>query len=245
MKKQIRLFGFLSFALLTLCSHAFADLAPLALVWNGPGVCKPGCGSAAAKIAQRAGFRTYYIYPGLTDYSIFKEAKLWVQPGGVSRTAAQAMGPAMVDQVRQFVANGGGYVGFCAGGFLSTAMIGTSSVQGYGVTPGETELFIKTGSDHRMLNVSTRDGTRWVYYAGGPFFKITDEQLAAQQGEVIARYADGSIAGVEAHYGKGKVAVTGFHPEAGFLWKLIHFKIDRDGKDFQFAVDMVKYATSP
>jgi len=245
MKKQIRLFGILGFTLLMFSTHVFASDLPLALVWNGPGACKPGCAKAAAKVAQRAGFYTYYIYPGMTDFSIFKKAKLWVQPGGTSVVAANSMGPALLAQIRQFVADGGGYIGFCAGAFLSTAMIGDSGVTGYGVAPGETELFIKTGSDHKMLNVTTKDGTRWVYYAGGPFFHITDEQLAAQQGEIIARYADGSIAGVKAHYGKGKIAVTGFHPEAGWLWKLWKFKIDPDGNDFAFAIDMAKYATSP
>ncbi len=222
-----------------------ASKLPLALVWNGPGVCTPGCGKAAAKVAQAAGFRTWYIYPGLTDFSIFKEASLWVQPGGQSSAAAKAMGLAMINQVRDFVASGGGYVGFCAGGFISTTKIGTTENEGYGLIPGETELLIKTGSMKKMLTVSTPAGKRSVYYAGGPFFKVTDEQLQAVQGEVIARYSDGSIAGVRAHYGKGKVAVVGFHPEANWLWKLVNRKIDRDGSDVDYAVEMVNYATQP
>lgn len=222
-----------------------ASTKPLALVWNGPGVCKPGCGKAAANVAQIAGFRTWYIYPGMTDFSIFKEATLWVQPGGQSSAAAEAMGPALLSQVRDFVANGGGYVGFCAGGFISTPVIGTTNNIGYGIVPGQTELLIKTGSDHKMLRVSTKDGDRMMYYAGGPFFKVTEEQLHAVQGEVTARYSDGSIAGVNVHYGKGKVSVVGFHPEAGWLWKTAKGKYDSDGSDIFYAVDMVKYATQP
>ena len=201
--------------------------------------------SAAAKIARRSGFRVQYILPGLKDYSVFQNAKLWVQPGGKSTTAAASMGPALLNRIREFVADGGGYVGFCAGAFLSTGKIGTSGADGYGIIPGETELLIKTGSDHKMLKVWTPNGPRWVFYAGGPFLKVTDDQLAAVDGHVIARYSDNSVAGVEVRYGKGKVAVVGFHPEANWLWKLAHFKIDPDGKDFDYAEAMVKYATSP
>ena len=224
---------------------AFAK-APLALVYSGPGACTPGCATAAAKVANKAGFAVQFIHPGLKDYSIFNEAKLWVQPGGKSVEAAAAMGPAMVQKVREFVANGGGYVGFCAGAFISTGKIGESDSLGYGIVPGGTELLIKEGSDHKMLNVSLADGsTRWMYYAGGPFFKTTEDEIKAAGGEVIARYPDGSIAGVDVRYGKGKVAVVGFHPEAGFFWKLFKLKFDPDGSDLGFAMDMVKYSTSP
>jgi glutamine amidotransferase-like uncharacterized protein len=153
----------------------------------------------------------------------------------------------LLDNIKNFVANGGGYVGFCAGAFISTSKIGTSGDEGYGIIPGETELLIKDANAERaMLKVSTtKYGDRWMYYAGGPFLKITDEELAMMKGEVTARYPDGSIAGVHGHYGKGKVAVTGFHPEAGTVWKAMVGKIDKDGLDIFFAVDMVKYATSP
>lgn len=222
---------------------ASASPAPLALVWDGPGACKPNCTVAAARVARIAGFRTQYVQPGFTDYSIFKEATLWVQPGGHSTTAADSMGPELIAQIQDFVRNGGGYVGFCAGGFISTAKIGESDRDGFGLIPGETELLIKDGNDHQMLKVTTNDGDRMMYYAGGPFFKVTDEQLKAVQGDVFARYADGSIAGIHAHYGKGKVAVVGFHPEAGWAWKLLRGKIDPDGSDIFFAVDMVNYVT--
>lgn len=226
--------------------HAAWAGKPLALVWSGPGACRPSCLLDAARVALKAGFRVGYVNENTRDFSMFKEAKLWVQPGGVSVTAARAMGPAMQEAVREFVAAGGGYVGFCAGAFISTGKIGTTSWDGYGIVPGGTELLMQDGNDHAMLKVKTTTrGTRWMYYAGGPFLKITDEELAANQGEVIAWYPDGSIAGYRGHYGLGKVAVVGFHPEASFIWKLAKGKIDKDGSDTAFAGDMVKFATSP
>ena len=232
-------------ALLIQSVPALASKKPLALIWNGPGACKPGCVGAARAIARRAGFRTQLINPGFKDFEIFKEAKLWVHPGGKSTTGAAAMGPELMQQVREFVFNGGGYVGFCAGAFISTSEIGTSHKQGYGIIPGRTEVLIAdVKKDHAMLPMTTAIGDMKMYYAGGPFLEVTDSELKAAQGEIIARYADGKIAGVRAHYGKGKVAVIGTHPEAGFIWKLAHGFIDLKGTRF-FVDYMVKYATAP
>ncbi len=218
---------------------------PLALVWDGPGACKPNCVFGATRVALDAGFRVKYVNTRTRDFSIFQ--KLWVQPGGHSATAHQSMSNELLDHIKNFVADGGGYVGFCAGMFISTAKIGTRADEGYGFIPGHTELLMKdSDSERAMLKVSTpKYGDRWMYYAGGPFLTITDEELASIQGEVTARYPDGSVAGVHGHYGKGKVSVTGFHPEAGNLWKAMVGKKDKDGNDLFFAVDMIRYATSP
>lgn len=217
---------------------------PLALVWSGPGACKPQCLASARAIARRAGFEVKSIYPGFKDYEVFKRAKLWVHPGGKSTTGAKAMGPELMDQVREFVRNGGGYVGFCAGAFISTAQIGTTSNPGFGFTPGRTELLIKEGRDKAMIPIQTKIGQVKMYYSGGPFLEVSEADLKAAGGEVMARYPDGKIAGIFARYGKGKVAVIGTHPEAGFLWKLSHGYVDARGTRF-FADYMVKYAVTP
>jgi len=224
---------------------SLAGEKPLALVWEGPGACKPSCVDASVIIARRAGFKVKKIRPGFTDFELFKKAKLWVQPGGKSTTAAASMGPQMMDQIREFVRNGGGYVGFCAGMFISTPEIGTSKKTGYGIIPGETELFIKSGNDRAMIPMETTDhGRVTMYYAGGPYMRVSEADLKAADGEVIARYPDGKIAGIRARYGRGKVAVIGTHPEAGFIWKLGHGYFDIKGERF-FVKDMVRYATTP
>jgi glutamine amidotransferase-like uncharacterized protein len=221
-----------------------SQASPLALVWDGPGTCKPACGAAAAKVARKAGFRVQNVYPGMIDFSVFNEATLWVQPGGVASTASAAMGPELLSHVREFIKNGGGFVGFCAGAFIATTLVGQTENEGYGLIPGQTELFIKEGQDHKMLTVTTLDGDREMYFAGGPHFIVTEEELKSVQGEITARYADGRVAGLQAHFGKGKVSVSGFHPEAGWLWKLSRGQIDRDGSDQYYAIDMINYATS-
>lgn len=246
MKKKSKLIYVIS--LLTLLSPLMAFAArPLALIWDGPGACKPNCVFGATRVALDAGFKVKYVNPRTKNFSIFSKAKLWIQPGGHSKTAHRSMSNDLLDNIKSFISKGGGYVGFCAGMFISTPKIGTTGDEGYGIIPGETELLLKdSDSERAMLKVSTtKYGDRWMYYAGGPFLKITDEDLASVQGEVTARYPDGSIAGIHGHYGKGKVSVVGFHPEAGKIWKKMVGKVDKDGNDIFFAVDMIRYATSP
>lgn len=242
MKKRFKFAILIASAGLLLSVEAFSK--PLALVWSGPGACRPTCLGSARAIARRAGFDVMSVYPGFKDYEVFKRAKLWIHPGGKSTTGAKAMGPELMDQVREFVKNGGGYVGFCAGAFISTAQIGTTNHVGFGFTPGRTELLIKEGRDKAMIPVRTKIGLVKMYYSGGPFLEVSESDLRAAGGEVMARYPDGKIAGIFARYGKGKVAVIGTHPEADFLWKLSHGYVDVRGTRF-FADYMVKYATTP
>lgn len=68
-------------------AYAKNDVAPLALVYAGPGACS-GCEVGAAKAARAAGFRTQYVTDQLQDFSILKKARIWVQPGGESLVAA-------------------------------------------------------------------------------------------------------------------------------------------------------------
>ena len=261
-----------------------AQAQPLALIYRGDGACWP-CINGAAKMADMAGFDVQFVDSDLADFSVFEKAKLWIQPGGHSVTAAKAMGTALVSAVRQFVEQGGGYVGFCAGGFLATQTIGTSGYPGFGIIPGSTRYHIKEDdAAYQMQKVRTSDGERWVFFAGGPQFVVSEEELSAVQGRVTARMEDGQVVSIEAHYGKGKVAVSGFHPEASalwkgerlfisgphgslrtgvealdillfpvtgptglalpFIWKSPYFSLDKDGDDYDFAVSMIRYATS-
>jgi glutamine amidotransferase-like uncharacterized protein len=246
MKKLTRLFWVLSLAAIMISVSADASTKPLALVWTGAGACRPGCVAGATHMAKLAGFDVQNIDEKTTDFSSFNTAKLWMTPGGYSVNEAEAMGPVLVNRIREFVAEGGGYVGFCAGAFFSTSKIGTSDTDGAGIVPGTSSVYVTSGNDHHVFDMTLADGsTRWMYYAGGPYFNISDDQLQAANGQVTARYPDGSIAGVNVHYGLGKVSVIGTHPEAGFWWKFIEGQHDADGLDYDIAVKMIQYATSP
>src|SRR6188508_2964080 len=95
---------------------SFAQAKPLALVYKGKGACM-GCDLGAAKAALKAGLDVLYVDEKLKDFYIFKKASLWIQLGGKSGVAINSMGREYLNEIKKFVANGGGYVGFCAGGF--------------------------------------------------------------------------------------------------------------------------------
>ena len=210
---------------------------PIALVYQGPGACPEHCSDAAAEMANLAGFETRFVGPNESNRHIFDDAAVWIQPGGVSVTAAQNMDPQLKKNLKAFVGNGGGYVGFCAGAFLATAKIGTSGVDGLGILPGGTELF-PSHDEVLILPVTWNQKSRFVYWEGGPFFKVD----ASHPFEIIATFADGTPAAVRATYKDGRVFVSGPHPEAPQYWR-DYFKLtDPDGLDSDLASDMIVWA---
>jgi hypothetical protein len=216
---------------------------PIALVWQGPGACWPDCWPEAASAAKNAGFQVIYMTPQTTDYSIFNTAKIWVQPGGTSETASIAMGQALRDRIRQFVADGGGYVGFCAGMFLASEMVGTTNQPGIGLIPGATKLYKTDGTnDHAIYLITLTEGTRYMYYAGGPYLDLTGVDQSAQPIQIMGYYPNGAIATIHTQFGKGRVAVSGFHPEIGDFYKRVQGFTDPDGGDEFYAQAMMKYA---
>ena len=218
--------------------------APLAVIYHGPGACTP-CVTGAVKAAKAAGLEVELVNEKLQDFSVLARASVWIQPGGTSKIAIEAMGPAFLEQLRQFVAQGGGYVGFCAGAFLSTKHNGTTESEGLGIVPGRTLPLFEYFSpeDHPyLLNLTWGDRARSVYFNGGAYFDLTgvnDPNL-----QVLATYDDydHKIAAIFTRFGLGHVAVTGAHPEEINAVKLARFMRDRDGSDRFLAVEMIKSA---
>lgn len=223
---------------------SLAHAKPLALVYNGKGACK-GCDLGAAKAAMKAGLDVLYVDEKLKDFSVFQKAVLWVQPGGKSGVAINSMGRTYLNEIKKFVANGGGYVGFCAGGFLSTELNGTTGLTGLGLVPGRTFPIYKdnTRADHAYIKSLTWNGVdRKIYFNGGPYFDLTgvdDPNL-----KILATYDEheNRVAALSTKFGKGKVAVTGAHPEEIRLYKILRFKNDPDGDDKDLAAEMMSWA---
>jgi glutamine amidotransferase-like uncharacterized protein len=150
------------------------------------------------------------------------------------------MGTGYLNHIRNFVANGGGYVGFCAGAFLTTAKIGTSAVNGLGIVPGRTELWDKEDGPGKMIQVSWNHQIRSVYYHGGPFLDLTGVNDSSVN--VYSRYENGQVAGATFNFGKGKIAITGAHPEASVVWKMVKIMQDEDGSDQPLVMELMKWA---
>jgi len=212
-----------------------------ALVWGGPGACQDVCIDAAVHVTKLAGFDPMIVTPENFDPSLFETAKVWVQPGGKSGAASNAMGAKNREVIKKFIADGGGYVGFCAGAFLTTPKVGTSSVTGLGIISGKTKVFRRAKGYPSVEKMITPEGYRYHYWEGGPWFSFTNSQL--QKVTVKSRYhTTNAINAVETTYGKGRISVTGTHPEAPQWWYDDVRILDPDGLDNQIAADMVKWA---
>lgn len=214
----------------------------IALVYKGPGSCVEDCSEAAAQMARLAGLTPVYVGPEETRPEVFHDAVVWIQPGGKSSQVSKAMNPILKQRIREFVYSGGGYVGFCAGGFFATEWISDRGVNGIGVLPGQNELYENVKDDIELITLNWLGVSRKVYWEGGPYFILPDAKtISAAHYEVLAYYPNGQPATVSSRYGNGAVVVTGLHPESPDWWKHDGIELnDTDGDDFDLAVDMIQ-----
>ncbi|MBC7395892.1 MAG: hypothetical protein H7333_00490 [Bdellovibrionales bacterium] len=220
----------------------------IGIVWNGDGACTDGCIQGGVTAVNDVGLTLRYVNqntPATTPAQIaeiFADAKVWVMPGGHSLQEVQAMTPALRNGLRQFVANGGGYVGWCAGAFSATDEVGTTGEPGLGLMPGSSKVFISSNKRNAygasIEKLSWISGAHDFYLEGGPYL-----YNLASSVEVIARYPDQvSIAAARTAYGNGRVYISGVHPEAPIWWWSGTAINDPDGSDAGYAADMLRWA---
>ena len=215
---------------------------PLALIYKGLGSCSAdqgdagtpayGCSEASSDAAVKAGFD--YLFVGPNDSPDFSKAAVWIQPGGNSDAANAAMSSKLKNDLIQYVSNGGGYVGICAGAFLAADW--------FHIFPGTADLYtynaIQSNVDYAFLKINWSGTERYIYFEGGPYFHNLGSSV-----EVMATFDDtGDVAAARATYGKGRVYVSGAHPEAPALWSSEDGNTDPDGSDISLAAGMISWA---
>ena len=159
-----------------------------------------------------------------------KGLDLLMIPGGGSDLQCQALGDAGLAEIRRFVAEGGAYLGVCAGCYCALDMPGRLAFIPYTVVKdgkgGEAALAMEL-SDRGGEVLGVPAGKYLVRYAHGPIMRPKARSKAPAGAEVLGVYrASVSPAGVKGKnffgapallcgaYGKGKVVVTSFHPES-------------------------------
>lgn len=241
------------FAILALCVSLSASAndayKPLALVWAGKGVCKEGCDTAAAKMAKMAGFQVQMVTKENFSQQLLDRAVIWLQPGGNAIEASHDFGIHRIQMLRNFVARGGRYVGFCAGAFFSDAWVDDfNTVPGLGVTPVVTADFAKEvlGKSEVILEVNWGGRLRQIYFNTGGTLK---PETLTPDVKIFAYYQTEGLpalpAAWENTYGQGRVVVTGTHPEAPAKWREDLNKVDGDGDDYDLALEMIQKAMAP
>jgi glutamine amidotransferase-like uncharacterized protein len=145
--------------------------------------------------------------------------RLIVIPGGDCHRYSEAFGPVGRGEIRGYVQNGGGYIGFGSGGAIATSDSGIWP--GIGIVSGGSEWPLPGLAPYPYYGMVSIDAAEHpgtiarrlhynVLYNGGPAFHPVDPTELT----VNYRYAQtGGIAALETRYGFGNVWVTGFQPE--------------------------------
>lgn len=197
---------------------------PVAIVYGGPGVL-PGPDDTlerAVYVAEMAGFEAVIVTEPV-DLKLLSRARVWIQPGGPNLSADQHMNAnGMSRQVREFVSKGGGYVGFCGGAF--------SAVNNLGLIKGSAWNYDEwTGK----IPILWMGHTRYMHFEHGPYIL-----LSGNKAEAVGLYADDYVTAARGTYGKGRVFISGVHPEASWGWEPAE---DPDGLDTDLAIYMIQW----
>lgn len=156
-----------------------------------------------------------------------KDVDVLVMPGGGSRKQCNAIGKEHWEKVRDFLRNGGGYVGTCAGMFnVLECRMKLLPFDRYPNAGGSTAYVTVEISPEGAKILGLKPGNRVVRYSGGPVaykleksasegkgislgvFKSSVSRSKEQEGKFI-----GSPAWIYGTFGKGKIIATSFHPE--------------------------------
>lgn len=187
-----------------------------ALVYRGPAA-SPGCPESVATVLRDCGLDVRFVGPAervqLSDEAL-ASARVYAQPGGDDMDDTWPHMSPHKKQIKNFVNNGGVYLGFCLGGYLA------GRGPGFKLLPGDTDQYIVSrgstvGHDgNTTVTVDWRGDRRELFFQDGPYFAVDDVDGL----DVIARYTNGLPAALVVPVGAGVVGVTGPHPEATPDW---------------------------
>ena len=156
--------------------------------------------------------------------------QLLVCPGGGSARQIAAMEPDGVARVKQFIEDGGSYLGICAGSYNAMNREGRLALlpfdYNYAAAGKLADLAIEFNEEGAKL-LGIKPGRHIARYNGGNVMKPTEPTDKMSDAQVLAVFKSSvsnydrkpynfmdTPAAVFGHYGKGKVIITSFHPES-------------------------------
>lgn len=211
-----------------------------ALVWRQKKVVCKGCAeSVAAMLQDTPGYDISITYVGPDQKTKFTDdlldsADIFAYPGGPDVDDAWKLLKPHAAAVRNFVCNGGRYIGMCLGAYLAGAGTDFAQGEGFDLLPGHAETGEETDQDgaqvtdpdaNTVISVDYTWGTgpkagqtvknRDMYFQDGAVIELSDDADA----KVLGRYSsNGDVAISVSKYGKGVVGVSGVHLEADQSW---------------------------
>lgn len=201
---------------------------------RGPRALEQDLGGLADIVVRRVGV------PELSGGAL-KQFDVLIVPGGGASKQARALGTDGCRAIVEFVKNGGGYAGFCAGAYLasnnytwSLKIIDAQVIDRKHWKRGTGQVKVElTGEGRRLL--SDEQGLIDIYFANGPLLapaedpNIPDfEPLALYRTEINKNDAPEGVmkdtpAIVAGRFGKGRVFCSSPHPEyTDGLEKFVH-----------------------
>ncbi len=221
--------GLAVLGLLVLAPRALAGPGTIrAAVYSGAGVI-PIPDPAAFALSLSEEVVVHSVDGGTIRAGALKADDVLVVPGGFADEQAAALGPEGLSEVRRFVAEGGAYVGICAGAYLATAHPVPRA--------GSLELLDvmslppwQRGAGPLRVGWPGEAGSFPMYYENGPVFGLAGRPdlprpvtiLEYRSGVGGADDMAGLAAVVAGSYGRGRVVLFGPHPERtpGRAWML-------------------------
>ncbi|MEW4565473.1 BPL-N domain-containing protein [Bremerella sp. JC770] len=195
----------------------------------------PGPKSLLTFLTPPNGFQTTILTPGeIQQGALTSDFDVLIMPGGSAGAQARNLEEEGRDQIRRYVREGGGYVGICAGAYLSTTYkpwsLGLVNAKVWDLSHWARGTGIvtlnMTPSGCSVLRMP-KDQVD-VYYGQGPMLVPgNDEDMPGY--EILASYAtevakkgapEGAMVDMHAiirtMYGKGRVIAYSPHPEKEF-----------------------------
>ena len=200
-------------------------------IYADGGASKTGSPKVKASLPKEKGFELKLVTAAEIQNGILDDFDVLIQPGGSGSRQALMLGEEGRKRVKKFVADGGGYVGICAGAYLASAnypwslnLLDARVVDSEHWVRGTGEVKINLTAVGQKALETEREVCP-IYYGQGPLLApgekddINDyELLAAYETEIAKNGAPtgimkGTTAIARCTYGKGRVQCFSPHPE--------------------------------
>lgn len=153
--------------------------------------------------------------------------------------------------IRDFVSNGGRYMGFCLGAYFAGR-------PGYDMLPDHSNTNEEVNQPNAQVTnykntviqvnwkfhtgdfAGTTKDDQWLFFQDGAVILLSHQAATANGASVLARYsANGNIAASVTPFGKGWVGIVGPHPEADRSW-YTHGNKNPDGYNLTIGHDFAE-----
>jgi hypothetical protein len=201
-------------------------------IYEDDGGGETGVVNVEKSLSDTSQFITSRVDAAKIRSGILRSFDVVVQAGGRGSKQAAALQSAGVDSIREFVGTGGGYLGICAGAYLSTVqypwslgILNADVVDRDHWNRGSGMVRIRLTEAGRKFFGTTDTNSFEVQYGQGPLLTQSDRpglhpynELAVYETEIAENGAlEGAMPGTTAmasgEFGLGRVVAVSPHPE--------------------------------